>query len=213
MSASQSDSVMGASLLVSLLIGLTALVALILRVRRADEVLRLQLRWVTAALVLLLVSFFAPSWLPGMSSSFNPYAVAALTALFASLGIAITRYHLYDIDRVISRTVSYALVTGLLIAVYAGIVITASRLLDVHSSAVVAVATLAAAALARPILRRVQTAVDRRFNRARYDAALVVDGYGEQLRSQAHPEHVIEGLIAAVDQAIEPSSVSVWVRP
>lgn len=213
MTASQADAVMGVSLGVCLLVGLSALVALILRVRRSHEVLRLQLRWVAFALMLVLVSLVLPGWLPGMSSSFNPFAVAALTLFFMSVGVAITKYHLYDIDRVIGRTTSYAIVTALLLAVYAVIVTTASHWLHTDSPLVVAAATLAAAALARPALNRVQRTVDQRFNRARYDASRTVESFGAMLRHTTQPEHVGIELLAAVHDTIEPASVSLWVRP
>ena len=130
----------------------------------------------------------------------------------AAFGIAILRYHLYDIDRIISRTTSYALVTGLLLATYATVVATATRLLDTEQPVVVAAATLTVAALARPVLRRVQSVVDRRFNRSRYDAVRTVDAFGARIRNQVDPHHVREDLVAVVNATLQPDTVTLWTR-
>jgi MFS family permease len=215
--SSQAGAFWGVGILVCLAISVAAFASLIRRTRRSTGVLRLQMRWVTPTLVAVPLSFVLVNnplfTVPGASSSFNPLAVLALTAFFGAMGVAITRYHLYDIDRILSRTASYAIVTGLLLGVYGLIVISATRLLGHQSPVVVASATLAAAALARPALRRVQTVVDRRFNRSRYDARLVVEGYGHRLHSQAQMHHVAEGLVDAVNETVAPSSVTLWVRP
>jgi hypothetical protein len=137
----------------------------------------------------------------------------ALALIPLSCGLAILRYHLYDIDRIISRTTSYAIVTGLLLGVYVAIVGTASGLLHTESPLIVAAATLAAAALARPVLRRVQVAVDRRFNRSRYDAMRTVDAFGARLRDQVDPHRVSEDLESAVHAALQPEHVGLWTRP
>jgi hypothetical protein len=127
-------------------------------------------------------------------------------------GIAILRYHLYDIGRIISRTTSYAIVTAAVLVVYAAVIASFTRLVPDSSDLAVAAATLVAAALARPLLRRVQAAVDRRFNRTRYDAQHTVDTFGSQLRSEIDADTVSGELVWAVRRALEPREVTLWVR-
>jgi hypothetical protein len=138
-------------------------------------------------------------------------ATVALAALPVSIGVAILKYRLYDIDRIISRTLAYTIVTGLLIGVYAGLVLLATRVLSFHSTVAVAAATLAAAALFSPLRRRVQQAVDRRFNRARYDADQTVAAFAAHLKDAVDLDSVRDGLAAAVQQALEPAHLSVWI--
>jgi len=132
-------------------------------------------------------------------------------ALPASMGVAIFRYRLYEIDRIISRTLAYAIVTGLLVGVYAGLVLLATRVLSFHSTVAVAAATLAAAALFNPVRRRVQRAVDRRFNRARYDADQMVAAFAARLKDAVDLDSVRDDLAGVVQQALEPVHLSVWV--
>ena len=138
-------------------------------------------------------------------------AVIAL-ALPASMGVAIFRYRLYEIDRVISRTLAYAIVTGLLVGMYAGLVLLATRILSVHTPVAVAASTLAAAGLFNPLRRRVQRVVDRRFNRARYDAEQTIAAFAARLKDTVDLNSVRDDLGAVVDQALEPSHVSVWIN-
>ena len=121
------------------------------------------------------------------------------------------KYRLYDIDRIISRTLAYAIVTSLLIGVYAGLVLLATRFWAFHAPVAVAAATLAAAALFSPLRRRVQQAVDRRFNRARYDADQTVAAFAARLQDGVHLDSIQDDLASAVHQALEPAHVSVWV--
>jgi hypothetical protein len=132
-------------------------------------------------------------------------------ALPVGIGVAILRYRLYDIDRIISRTLAYAIVTGLLVGVYAGLVLLATRVLEVHGTVAVAVSTLAAAALFSPLRRRVQRAVDRRFNRARYDADKTVAAFAARLQDALDLDAVQDDLAGVVHQALEPAHVSVWI--
>ena len=127
-----------------------------------------------------------------------------------AIGIAVLRYRLYDIDRVISRTVAYAIVTGLLAGVYAGLVLLATHVLRFRTPVAVAAATLAAAALFSPVRRRVQRMVDRRFNRARYDADQTVTAFAAQLKDAVDLDTVCHDLARAVQKALEPAHVSVW---
>ena len=138
-------------------------------------------------------------------------AFLALTALPVSIGVGILKYHLYDIDRLISRTLSYALITGLLIGVYTGIVTLATRVLPFSSPVGVAASTLAAAALFTPLRRRVQRTVDRRFNRARYNADAIVAAFTARLKDAVDLDLVRDDLASAVRQSLEPAHVSVWM--
>jgi hypothetical protein len=135
-----------------------------------------------------------------------------LAALPVSMGVAILKYRLYDIDRIISRTLAYAIVTGLLVGLYAGLVLLATRVLSFHSSVAVAASTLAAAALFNPLRRRVQQVVDRRFNRARYDADQTTTAFAAGLKDAVDLDSVRDDLAAVVDQALEPTHVSVWIN-
>jgi hypothetical protein len=127
------------------------------------------------------------------------------------MGVAVFKYRLLDIDRILSRTLSYVIVTGLLVGVYAGLVLLATRVMDVHTPVAVAAATLAAAALFSPVRRRVQRAVDRRFNRARYDADRTVAAFAARLQDAVDLDTVRGDLLAAVHQALEPAHASIWV--
>jgi hypothetical protein len=130
-----------------------------------------------------------------------------------SVAIAILRYRLYDIGRIISRTLAYAIVTGILVGVYAGLVLLAQQVLRFSSPVAVAASTLAAAALFNPVRRRVQHAVDRRFNRARYDADQTIAAFAAHVKDATDLDSVRADLAAAVTRALEPEHVSVWIRP
>jgi hypothetical protein len=135
-------------------------------------------------------------------------------ALPVGIGVAILRYRLYDIDRIISRTLAYAIVTGLLVGVYAGLVLLATQALPVSLSTPVAVAgaTLVAAALFNPVRRRVQRLVDRRFNRARYNADKTVAVFAARLQDAIDLDAVQDDLAGVVHQALEPVHVSLWIN-
>jgi hypothetical protein len=132
-------------------------------------------------------------------------------ALPASIGVAVLKYRLYDIDRIISRTLAYAVVTGLLIGLYAALVLLATRVLSFHTPVAVAASTLAAVALFNPLRRQVQQVVDRRFNRARYDADQTVAAFAARLREAVDLDAVRDDLATVVHQALEPVHMSVWV--
>ena len=146
----------------------------------------------------------SPSWV-------GTLAVAGLVALPVSIGVAVLKYRLFDIDRIISRTLAYAIVTGLLVGVYAGLVLLATGVFGFHSTVAVAAATLAAAALFSPVRRWVQLRVDRRFNRARYDADQMVAGFAARLKDTVDLDSVRDDLASVVHQALEPAHVSVWI--
>jgi hypothetical protein len=134
-----------------------------------------------------------------------------LAALPLSIGVAILRYRLYEIDRIISRTLAYAVLTGLLVGVYAGLVLLATHVLGVSSPVAVAGATLAAAALFSALRRRVQRVVDRRFNRARYDADKTIAAFAGRLQDAVDLNAVRDDLANVVDKTLEPAHVSVWI--
>jgi hypothetical protein len=129
----------------------------------------------------------------------------------AAVGVAILKYRLYDIDRLISRTLAYAIVTGLLVGVYAALVLLATQVFRFHTPVAVAAATLAAAALFNPVRVRVQRAVDRRFNRVRYDADQTVAAFAARLKDAVDLDAVQADLASVVQRALEPAHVSVWI--
>jgi hypothetical protein len=160
----------------------------------------------------LLVTILLPA-LPGhIWYVIGNAAFAAIVALPISIGVGILRYRLYEIDRLVSRTLSYAILTALLVGVYLGVVTLATRALPLSSPIAVAASTLAAAALFNPLRRRTQHLVDRRFNRARYDAEATVAAFASQLRGAIDLESVEGRLVDVVRQAVEPASVAVWIR-
>jgi len=127
------------------------------------------------------------------------------------MAIAILRYRLYEINRIISRTLAYTIVTGLLVGLYAGLVLLATHVLSFSSPVAVAASTLAAAALFSPLRRRVQQMVDRRFNRARYDADQTVAAFAARLKDAVDLASVRNDLADVVHQTLEPAHLSVWI--
>jgi hypothetical protein len=137
----------------------------------------------------------------------------AMALLPLATGAAILRYRLYDLDRIISRTVAYGLLTILLGGGYAGVVLGLGQLLGRQSSLAVAGATLVVAALFQPARRRIQQAVDRRFNRRRHDAARTIEALGGRLREQIDLDDLTAELLAVADRTVEPTMVWLWLRP
>jgi MFS family permease len=184
-----------------LLMGLGAL-SVLARYRRARGLERQQVKWLAYVAVPLLVGAV--------------YIAAANWAIYLAIGSAVLRHHLYDIDRLINRTLVYGLLTVLLALVYAGGVFVLGRLLNPvtgESALAVAASTLAVAALFQPLRRRVQTAVDRRFNRRRYNAAKTVEAFSGRLREHIDLDALSTELLAVVDQTMQPTRASVWLRP
>ena len=134
-------------------------------------------------------------------------------ALPVSIGFGILKFRLYDIDRIVSRTLAYAIVSGLLVGVYAGLVLLATQVFRFHNSVAVAAATLVAAAMFNPVRRRVQRAVDHRFNRARYDADQTVAAFAARLQDAVDLGTVHSDLLSTVGRALEPAHVTVWTAP
>lgn len=190
-----------------------SIVSLIARYRRADAVQKAQLRWVfwgvSIAIGSLVLSWVIPfeDW-----DTLQNWVLLFYGFIPASIAVAVLRYHLYDIDRIISRTASYAIVTLVVVGVYALVVLSISSILPGLPSVGVALATLAAAALFLPVLRSVRGWVDRRFDRARYNAQAVVEAFGERLRNGADPHTAAVDLSAAVNATLQPTAMGLW-RP
>jgi hypothetical protein len=204
----------GAVVLVALVVAAGSLVG---RFRRARGVERLQLRWLAFAAGLAAAALLvAMAALVLEESGFNLLAAAlgvCAALLPLATGAAILRYRLYDIDRIISRTLAYGVLTVLLGLGYAGIVLGLGRLLPQESSLVVAGATLAVAGAFQPARRRVQQVVDRRFNRRRYDAARTIAAFSARLREQIDLDTLTGELLAVVEETMQPTQASLWLRP
>ena len=200
-------------------VGLVATAAsLVGRFRHARGVERLQLRWVALAAVLVglgavgvLLSLVVGG--SGAGILFGVGVGCCLVVPPVATGAAVLRYRLYDLDRIVSRTLAYGLLTVLLGGGYAAVVLGLGQLLGRDSPLVVAGATLAVAALFGPARRRVQAAVDRRFNRRRYDAARTIAAFSARLRQQVDLDTLTAELLGVVEQTMQPASVSLWLRP
>jgi hypothetical protein len=189
--------------------------SLVLRFRRSRGVERQQLKWFTYAAALMVLSWVVGALL--LPAAGDLIAAITIALLPVAAGIAILRYRLYDIDRLINRTLVYGLLTALLAAVYAGAVLVLGQVFggvgrDPPSWAV-AGATLAVAAVFQPARRRIQAAVDRRFNRRKYDMAKTVETFSARLRDQVDLDTLSAELLAVVDQTMQPTRTSLWLRP
>jgi hypothetical protein len=176
---------------------------------------RLQLKWLMMGVSVFVISGIATvanNATGGAWRVVGDVTSAGLFALPITIGFGILKYRLYEIDRIVSRTISYAILTGLLVGVFVGIVVVATRVLPFSSPVAVAASTLAAAALFNPLRKRVQHLVDRRFNRARYDAEAIVTAFTLRLRDAVDLDTVRVELLLAVDGAVEPSHASLWIR-
>jgi hypothetical protein len=198
-------------LALSLLLSLTAQVV---SYRRSSGERRQQLKWLLGGFAAGLAGLALGIALGNATSIWGVVGHVAIVAVFfavpVSMGVAILKYRLYDIDRVLSRTLAYAIVTGLLIGVYAGLVLLAQQVLRFSSPVAVAASTLAAAALFNPVRRRVQHAVDRRFNRARYDADQTVAAFAARLQDAVELDAVRDDLAGVVQAALEPAHLALW---
>jgi hypothetical protein len=184
--------------------------------RRADGERREQLKWLAAGGAICVVSSVALVMFgDGASVSariVGDVALIGIAALPVAIGVGILKYRLYEIDRLISRTLSYAIVTSVLAAVFVGVVALSTQVLPFSSPVAVTASTLAVAGLFNPLRLRVQRAVDRRFNRSRYDAEAAVAELAHELRGAVDPESVQAALASAVTLAVEPAHVTVWTR-
>jgi hypothetical protein len=197
-----------------LMVTASCVVAVVLRFRRSRGDERQQHKWFAYAAGLLL-GFLLLNMLAGDPS--NLFFGVGLTLFPLATGIAVLRYRLYDIDRLISRTLVYGLLTGLLGAVYASVALVLGQLFGgigaEPPSWAVASATLAVAALFRPARRRIQAMVDRRFNRRKYDAAKTVEAFSLRLREEVDLDALSAELLAVVDQTMQATTTSLWLRP
>jgi hypothetical protein len=200
--------------------GLASVVALVLRFRRSRGVERQQLKWFTfagAVTVAGLVLILFPSQFGWIGPVSPLVTVPILVSMPVAAGVAILRYRLYDIDRIINRTLVYGLVTAVLAGVYAAVVLIFGQVFggigDHPPNWVVAGATLAVAALFQPARRRIQAVVDRRFNRRKFDAAKTVEAFSVRLRDEVDLDALTAELLVVVDQTIQPTRASLWLRP
>jgi hypothetical protein len=205
------SAVLTSLLLLLLFVG--AIASLVVRFRRSRGVERQQLKWFTYAGGLVLLAPLGSSLLPKLGNL--PWVV--VIALPIAVGIAVLRYRLYDIDRIINRTLVYGLLTALLAGLYGGLVLVLGQVFggvtgDPPSWAV-AGATLAVAALFQPARRRIQQAVDRRFNRRKYDVARTVEAFAARLRDEIDLDALSAELLSVVDQTMQPTEVWLWLRP
>jgi hypothetical protein len=174
--------------------------------RGAEGDRRQQLKWLASGAAVAVASLIVAAVLG------TAPLLVGLVALPVGIGVGILRYRLYDIDRIISRTLAYALVTGLLVGVYTALVLSIQAF-GLRTPVAVAAATLAAAALFNPLRRRVQRGVDRRFNRARYDADHTVAAFAARIKDAVEVASVRDDLAVVVHQTLEPTHVSVWISP
>lgn len=187
-------------------------VSLFVRHRRADAIQRLQLKWFAFGAALVAVSILVAPLL-GETAWLELVAISVMPVV---IGVAILRWHLYDIDRIVSRSLGYAVLTLLLVGIYLVAVTTLTTLtapVTRSSPIAVAVATLLAAAAFQPARRRIQSVVDRRFNRSRYDAQRTVALFATSLRQEVDIDDVESHLLLTVDTVLQPSAVAVWLRP
>jgi hypothetical protein len=191
------------------------------RYRRSSDERREQLKWLYSGATVLICAFVGglvgPSVAGEAFGSDGPLVNDAIelgvSVFVVCIGVAVLKYRLYAIDRIVSRVISYAVITAVLAGVFAGLVVLATQVLPVKTPVAVAAATLAAAAMFTPLRRRVQHAVDRRFNRARYDAQVIVAAFTARLRHSADFDTVQGELVSAVQQAFQPAHISLWSVP
>lgn len=192
-----------------------AVVLAVLRYRRSTGIERLQLRWFAFAAIALPVLLVVGTLAETVGETFGDLVfymgwVLGLNGIAVAIGIAVLRHRLYEIDRVISRTVTYAVVTVALVVVYAAVAVLPSALFALDSDLLVAAATLAAAGAFMPLRRRVQARVDRRFNRSRHDAYRLVDRFGERVRTEFDLEDLAADLRRVVAATVQPAHLSLW---
>jgi hypothetical protein len=178
---------------------------------------RQQLRWLMSGGIVCVVAIaLLPTTNPGaslLSQIWSQVPWIALAALPLSISVAVLRYRLYDIDRLISRTLAYAILTALLVGTFIGLIALTTDTLALSGRIGVAASTLTAAALFNPLRVRVQRLVDRRFNRARYDAEATVAGFTARLRDAVEIDAIRADLLDAVNRAVEPTHASLWIKP
>ena len=182
--------------------------------RAASGERREQLKWLMSCAAVTVVSILGVVFTNGYESirPVTDLAAIGLAALPLGIGIGILKYRLYEIDRLVSRTISYVLLTGLLAGVFAGVVVLTTDVLPFSSPVGVAASTLAAAALFNPLRRRLQHLVDHRFNRARYDAEATVADFARRLREASEPDAVETSLLETLGTSVQPAHLTLWIR-
>ena len=199
------------SFLLVLALVLAAVLGIVLRWRRSNGPERAQYQWLLLGASAFGVVTAIGQVLPEGSSGELVWWLGGVS-IPTAIGIAILRYRLYDIDRMVSRTISYAVVLGLLAAVFFGVVTAVGSLFQSESDLAIAASTLAVAALFNPVRKRVQGWVDRRFNRSRYDAQRVMDRFAGSLQDRVDSDEVVQGWVGVVSETMQPASVAVWMR-
>lgn len=202
-----STAVAGGLTVGQLLLVATAMTAPVVRLRRARGRERQQTTLFVYTVVVAVMAFIGSIGVLGAGYLFPVFSLIPV-----AVGYAILRHRLYDIDRLVSRTLTYALVVSALVGVYAAGVLLVGSLLPRQGDVAVAASTLAAAALFNPLRRKVQDRVDRRFNRTRYDAARVVDGFTARLRDEVDLDDLTADLLAVVNRTVQPTTASVWLQ-
>ena len=189
-----------------------ATLSVVARYRRSGTVERQQIKWLLTATSLLAVAYVVGAMSDDSNETVWWVISLAVAAIPISILFAVLRYRLYDIDRILSRTVSYVVVIGILAGVYLLALTAMTNFLPSDSSLSVAASTLAVAALFNPLRRRVQAGVERRFNRSRYDAQKVVERFSGSLRQDLDPDTVVTGWVGVVSETMQPVSAAVWIR-
>ena len=197
------------------LVALVALLSVVARYRRGDLIERQQLRWFTAAVAVAITGLAILLFTRAARHDRLLILIFALGLVPLGIGIAILRYRLYEIDRIMSRTIGWGLTTGLVAAVFGLLIVGLQALLEPVASGstlVVAASTLAAAALFMPLHRRLQAAVDRRFNRAKVDAQHALETFGNQLREEVDLDLVSGHLVGVAARTVQPQAIGLWTR-
>jgi len=202
-------------LVLTLVLGLSFAARQLLTLRRSSGMRRQQLKWLMygAAIAVACAALSVPGYTAsaGIWAWLNGILSVGFIALPASIGVGILRYRLYEIDRLISRTLAYAIVTGLLIGAYAALAAMAHAVVSFRSPLAVALATLAAVAVFNPLRRRVQHGVDKRFNRARYDAEELISAFATRMQDATDLDEIRLDLLAVTSQALEPTRICLWL--
>jgi hypothetical protein len=207
------DIAIGIGILALVLTAVSGVLSLIIRYRRSSVVIRAQIRWILFAtsivagvFVLILVTEASQNAVGGL------LLVVAFITMPVCITVAITRYRLFEIDRIISRTLSYTVLVAILAAAFFGLVTATTAFLPAQDSLVVAASTLAIAALFNPLRKRVQKALDRRFNRSAYHAEVIMGAFGARLSERLSTTEIVEEWHRTVDEFLEPETIGTWIR-
>jgi hypothetical protein len=218
--AAVSDVVNMVSIITAPIVFVGATAAVIVRYRRGSSVVRHQVKWLAAVAAVSALAFPLAFALPVLADGIVVTAIwlvafSSLAALPVAIGVAVVRYRLYEIDRLISRTIGWAILTAVLAGVLVGGIVALQAILAPfanESSIAVAASTLVALALFQPLQRRVQRAVDRRFDRARYDGQRTADQFAHRLRSETDMTAVLGDLSRTTGASVAPTTLGVWIR-